>query len=141
MVFPWSITNLINDNKFILWELIFAVATKQSFQLELIFANFAQIFKKQIIIFLNLLMVCVFYQYGSLCIFYCLHYPSFLIRFLEALKHAGFTDIEDAALHVLLFVSALIPKALSSLLTSLIIETNGKSKVFYDVNHTSHTPM
>ena len=53
----------------------------------------------------------------------------FLIRFLEALEHAGFADVEKAALHVLLFVSALIPKALSSLLTSLIIETNGKSKV------------
>jgi len=49
-------------------------------------------------------------------------------RFLEALQQAEFESIEEAASHVLLFVSALIPKALSSLLTSTVIETQGESK-------------
>ncbi|XP_066925166.1 uncharacterized protein [Clytia hemisphaerica] len=49
-------------------------------------------------------------------------------RFLEALQQAEFENIEEAASHVLLFVSALIPKALSSLLTSTVIETQGESK-------------
>ncbi|XP_065829631.1 putative cytochrome P450 120 [Oscarella lobularis] len=41
---------------------------------------------------------------------------------LRALADGGFADKEEAAIHVLLFVSALAPKALASLLTSFCLE-------------------
>ncbi|XP_002739892.1 putative cytochrome P450 120 [Saccoglossus kowalevskii] len=41
--------------------------------------------------------------------------------FLQQIKSAGFKDMTEAAHHVLLFISALVPKAMASLLTSFTI--------------------
>jgi len=45
--------------------------------------------------------------------------------FFTVAKEAGFKDEEEASHHILLFVSALIPKALASMLTSFCIATSG----------------
>ena len=41
---------------------------------------------------------------------------------LSTMGNAGFRNIEELSRHMLLFVSALVPKALSSLLTSCCLE-------------------
>ena len=48
---------------------------------------------------------------------------------MAAAKDAGFKDEEETLHHILLFASALIPKALASLLTSFCIATSGADKV------------
>ena len=52
-----------------------------------------------------------------------------LSSFIADAKEAGFKDEEEAAHHILLFVSALIPKAIASMLTSFFIATSGPDKV------------
>eukprot|EP00118_Oscarella_pearsei_P027869 m.311379 g.311379 ORF g.311379 m.311379 type:complete len:423 (+) comp67360_c0_seq1:34-1302(+) len=47
---------------------------------------------------------------------------------LRALADGGFHDKEEAAIHVLLFISALIPKALGSLVTSFCTELAGEKR-------------
>lgn len=49
-------------------------------------------------------------------------------RFLQCVSEANFESSHDAATHVLLFISAIIPKAFSSLLTSFVLETAGDFK-------------
>eukprot|EP00794_Sanderia_malayensis_P005259 gene5259-5923_t len=48
--------------------------------------------------------------------------------FMENAKEAGFQSEDEMVQHLLLFVSALIPKALASLLTSFCIATSGPEK-------------
>ena len=59
--------------------------------------------------------------------------PPFLFLFFSSFftvaKEAGFKDEEEASHHILLFVSALIPKALASMLTSFCIATSGLDQV------------
>ena len=54
---------------------------------------------------------------------------SFYFSFVSAAGEAGFKDEEEAVQHLLLFVSALIPKALSSLLASFCLAMAGSDKV------------
>ena len=52
-----------------------------------------------------------------------LNYFTFHVNsFLRTMSDAGFRDIDELSRHMLLFVSALVPKALSSLLTSCSLE-------------------
>ena len=46
----------------------------------------------------------------------------FVYRFLNVIREAEFKSKAEMANHVLLFVSALVPKALASLMTSFCIE-------------------
>ena len=48
---------------------------------------------------------------------------------LKHIKEAGFDDTTELAQHLLCFVSALVPKALASLLTSFTLMTAGPEKV------------
>ncbi|XP_065071867.1 uncharacterized protein LOC135696415 [Rhopilema esculentum] len=50
--------------------------------------------------------------------------------FIANANQADFKDEDEALMHVLLFISALIPKALASLLTSFCIATSGADKAF-----------
>lgn len=54
---------------------------------------------------------------------------SVYLRFLQLMTEAGFQTAEEAYAHVLLFISSIIPKAMSSLLTSFVLEMAGDSKV------------
>ena len=48
---------------------------------------------------------------------------------LKNIKEAGFEDTNELVQHLLCFVSALVPKALASLLTSFTLMTAGPEKV------------
>ena len=52
-----------------------------------------------------------------------------LRSFMANAKEAGFKNEDETIQHILLFVSALIPKALASLLTSFCIAMSGPDKV------------
>ena len=56
-------------------------------------------------------------------------FASFFDSFIGSAKAAGFKDEEEMVHHILVFVSALIPKALASILTSFCIATSGPDKV------------
>ena len=58
-------------------------------------------------------------------VIFFVHSPSvhyFIFSFLSVVRDAGFQSKAEMANHVLLFVSALIPKALAALMTSFCIE-------------------
>ena len=48
---------------------------------------------------------------------------------LQSLTEAGFQTAEELEQHTLLFTSALVPKAIASMLTSFLIATGGSEKV------------
>lgn len=50
------------------------------------------------------------------------HFLIFFFRFLSVVREAEFQSMAEMANHVLLFVSALIPKALAALMTSFCLE-------------------
>ena len=57
-------------------------------------------------------------------------------RFIDALKESGFPSSSHVASHILLFTSALVPKAMSSLLCSFFLSTEdqvnkGPTQVLY----------
>ena len=71
----------------------------------------------------NVASVCM----GLYCQFNCEFvnndsFFSFCFSFLNAIREAGFKSKAEMANHLLLFVSALVPKALASLMTSFCIE-------------------
>jgi len=49
-------------------------------------------------------------------------------RFLQLVSEAGFESDDEACSHLLLFISSILPKAMSSLLTSFVLETAGHFK-------------
>ena len=46
----------------------------------------------------------------------------FFFRFINVMRESEFKSMTEMANHILLFVSALVPKALASLMTSFCIE-------------------
>lgn len=55
--------------------------------------------------------------------------PSLLPSFVGALGSLPLPDSSSASQHLLLFISALIPKALASLLTSFVVALAGNEQV------------
>lgn len=56
-------------------------------------------------------------------------FPSLLPSFVGALGSLPLPDSSSASQHLLLFISALIPKALASLLTSFVVALGGNEQV------------
>ena len=80
-----------------------------------------------LLLLLLLLLLCCVVVYicmvVQVCVFTCVYvYPVVIFRFMQLISEARFRDNDEAAIHILLFISAVIPKALSSLLTSFVYE-------------------
>jgi len=58
----------------------------------------------------------------------------FCFRFLNVMRESEFKSKSEMANHILLFVSALVPKALSSLMTSFCIELAKPQNVSKSIN-------